>query len=141
MESSKFNMWRALFAFCQIDNSLAEQELKWIEEKSSRLPFTPEQLKTLIQDLKFPPEMISVLKNVTKPSDRSFLVDQMRVLSKIDGNLSMQEKVKIEEFKKIILSNVDLKGLEERIKTDDESYKVFSKDSFMEKMHRDIEKK
>jgi hypothetical protein len=45
--------------------------------------------------------MISVLKNVTKPSDRSFLVDQMRVLTRIDGKLSQQEKVKIEEFKNL----------------------------------------
>lgn len=143
MDSSKFNVWRACFAFCQIDKELAQEERKWIEEKSNTLNFTNEQRTILLGDLNSPPEIHSILPLITKPSDRAFLVDQMRFLSRIDGTFSPEEKKKIEEIRSIVLSKVNLAAAEAQVAADelasyheDEVYKVNNKHSFFERLHR-----
>lgn len=147
MDSSKFNMWRALFAFCHIDHKLAAQEEKWMIEKAEHLPFSEEQKALLLKDVKSPPDLNSIIPAVTKPSDRSFLLDQMRVLSRIDGSFSAEEKQKIEEYRSAILAKVNLNELEEKVAdderesySDDEIYKVDNKHSFFESIHRKVQK-
>ena len=107
MDSSKFNLWRACFAFCQVDSELAKKEKLWLENKSESLNFTAEQKSILLNDLNFPPEINSLLPLITKPSDRAFLIDQMRVLAHIDGRMSQAEQLKIEETKKVVLSKIN----------------------------------
>lgn len=147
MDSSKFNLWRACFSFCQVDANLAAEEKKWLLEKSDALKFTPEEKKTLLNDLNNPPDIKAILPHITKPSDRAFLVDQMRVLAHIDGNLSLAEKAKIDEVKNIVLSKINLTDLEKQIAADemasyheDEVYKVGNDASFFERLHRYAQK-
>lgn len=147
MDASKFNLWRACFSFCQIDSKLAEQERKWLEEKAAFLKLSAEQKKTLLNDINNPPNLTSILPLITKPSDRAFLVDQMRVLAYIDGNLSPVEKAKIDEVKNLVLSKVNLTELEQKIAQDemasyheDEVYKVDNESSFFERLHRYAQK-
>lgn len=112
MDSSKFNLWRACFLFCRIDGVISPEEKKWIDEKTSILPFTEEQKSTLKKDSTSAPQIDDLIKGITKPSDRAFLVDQMRVLSKIDGQLTSSEQKKLEEFRAQVLSKINLKELE-----------------------------
>lgn len=147
MDSSKFNLWRACFAFCQVDKELARKEKEWIQSKISSLKFTDEQKRTLQDDLTSPPDITPVLEQITKPSDRAFLIDQMRVLAHIDGTVSQQERLKIEEIKAKVLAKVNLSELEAKIAADekasyheDEVYKVHNKDSAFEALHRYLQK-
>lgn len=147
MDSSKFNVWRACFAFCQVDLELAKKEKEWLENKSTSLNFTPDQKTTLLNDLKSPPDINALLPLITKPSDRAFLVDQMRVLAHIDGSKSYAEGKKIEEIKNIVLSKIDLSALEQQIAADekasyheDEVFKVDNESSFFERLHRYAQK-
>lgn len=147
MDSSKFNLWRACFSFCQVDQELARKEKEWIQGKINSLGFTAAQKTTLQKDLVSPPDMHSVLAEITRPSDRAFLVDQMRVLAHIDGSVSQAERIKIEEIKNLVLSKVNLTELEEKIAADerasyheDEVYKVTNKDSLFEHLHRYLQK-
>lgn len=147
MDTSKFNLWRACFSFCQVDNELARKEREWIETKINDLNFNEDQKNQLISDLSSPPDINSILPLITKPSDRAFLVDQMRVLSRIDGQFSQAERLKIEEVKTKILSKVNLSELEGKVAADekasyheDEVYKVHNKDSFMERLHMELMK-
>ena len=147
MDSSKFNLWRACFAFCQVDSDLAKKEKSWIENKSESLKFTPEQKSILLSDLKSPPDINALLPLITKPSDRAFLVDQMRVLSHLDGTLSQVELTKIQEIKEIVLSKINQTALEQTIAADerasyheDEVYKVDNESSFFERLHRFAQK-
>ena len=147
MDSSKFNLWRACFAFCQVDSELAKKEKLWLENKSESLNFTAEQKSILLNDLNFPPEISSLLPLITKPSDRAFLIDQMRVLAHIDGRMSQAEQLKIEETKKVVLSKINLTELEQKIAAlemvsyhEDEVYKVDNESSFFERLHRYAQK-
>lgn len=147
MDSSKFNLWRACFSFCQVDEKLAAEEKEWLEEKSEMLKCTPEQKKILLSDLRNPPDIESILPQITKPSDRAFLVDQMRVLAFIDGQASPVEKAKIEKVKSIVLSKINLTALEQQIADDemasyheDEVYRTDNEASFFERLHRYAQK-
>lgn len=147
MDSSKFNLWRACFAFCHIDKVIADQEKEWLLNKAETLKFTPEEKEILLNDLKSPPDMDKILPLITRPSDRGFLVDQIRVLAKIDGTLSPEEKQKIEEIKSAVLSRINLNELERTVAIDeresyseDEVYKVHNKNSYFESVHRKLQK-
>ena len=147
MDSSKFNVWRACFIFCQVDSELADKERVWIENKYETLKFTPEQRDILLNDIKSPPDINKILPLITRPADRAFLVDQMRVLSHIDGQLTPPEQKKIEEIKNVVLSSVNLTELEQKIAADelasyheDEVYKVTNEHSFFERLHRFAQK-
>jgi hypothetical protein len=147
MDSSKFHLWRACFSFCQVDNKLAVKEKQWLEQKAESLKFTSEQKEQLFKELQHPSELSEILPLITRPSDRAFLVDQMRVLAHIDGELSDIEKNKIQEIRKLVLARVNLTDLENKIALDemasyheDEVYKVNNKDSFFERLHRYAQK-
>lgn len=147
MDSSKFNLWRAAMAFTMVDKTLASQEQEWIKSKFEILKFTKEQTDILLNDAKNPPELESLLPLITKPSDRAFLIDQMRHLSKIDGHLAPSEKEKIEKLKEIVLSKINLPELENLIAADekasyheDEVYKVNNPGSIFESIIRSIQK-
>lgn len=91
MEDSKFNLWRATFSFCFVDGFLSPQESEYLEEKMNALPFSADQKRILMSDLKSPPDIESILPLITKPADRGFLINNIRLLSRID-NLSPSEK-------------------------------------------------
>lgn len=148
MESSKFNLWRACIAFTSIDREVASEEEAWIKTKLDTLKFTPEQLTVIEKDLKNPPQLESLLAAITRPSDRAFLIDQMRQLSRLDGTLSPVERDKIEKLKTIVLSKVNLTSLEQEIALDekasyheDEVYKVDNPGSLFETLIRHLQKK
>jgi hypothetical protein len=148
MEESKFNLWRACFSFCFVDGFLAPKEHEWIESKISNLAFSGEQLKVLIQDLKSPPAIEKLLPLITKPADRGFLVNHVRVLAKLDSDLSVEEKQKIQMVLQAITSKIDMKALNDVIAQDekasyheDEVYKVHNKHSFVESLVMSLMKK
>jgi len=148
MEESKFNLWRACFSFCFVDGFLAPKEHEWIESKISTLAFSGDQLKILIQDLKSPPAIEKLLPLITKPADRGFLVNHVRVLAKLDSELSIEEKQKIQMVLQAITSKLDMKALNDVIAQDekasyheDEVYKVHNKHSFVESLVMSLMKK
>lgn len=139
METSKFNLWRASFSFCFIDGFLDEAEEQWISEKLHHLPFTQEQKQLLIQDLKGPPKINEILPLITNPVDRGFLVNNLRVLSRLDKHFSPQEKLKVQQITDAVLGKINLDQLNEIIRLDemasyheDEVYKIDNKHSFSE---------
>ena len=100
-----------------------------------------------MNDLRSPPDFTSLLPLITKPADRSFLINHMRVLAKIDDNLSIEEKAKIEEVKTAVLSQLNFKELNQRIADDekasyheDEVYKVDNKHSYAEAVIKNLQK-
>ena len=147
MDDSKFNLWRATFSFCFVDGFLSNEEQIHIEEKLSILKFDESQKSILMKDLRSPPDFNSLLPLITKPADRSFLINHIRVLAKIDDNLSIEEKAKIEEVKMAVLSELNFKELNQTIADDekasyheDEVYKVDNKHSYAEAVIKSLQK-
>lgn len=141
MDDSKFNLWRASFSFCFVDGFLAQEELDFIESKIKSLQFTDSQKKILMNDLVSPPDFSSILPLITKPADRGFIVNHIRMLAQIDGTFSSEEKAKVEKVKEMILAKLDMAELDSTIAADekasyheDEVYKVDNKHSYVEKV-------
>jgi uncharacterized membrane protein YebE (DUF533 family) len=111
MDDSKFNLWRASFSFCFVDGFLSKDEQQHIEEKLKTLKFTEQQKKILMNDLVSPPDMDSILSLITRPADKGFIVNHIRILAKLDNDLSPAEKEKIEKVQKMVLSKLDMPGL------------------------------
>lgn len=147
MDDSKFNLWRACFSFCFVDGFLDPKEEQWIHGKIKSLKFSPEQIETLMRDLKSPPDIDKLLPLITKPADRGFLVDQMRQLTRIDYEISVEEKAKIESIQKAVLSKIDLNSLKKQVAEDehasyheDEVYKVHNQHSYVERVFKGLMK-
>src|SRR5690606_1947724 len=134
MDQSKFNLWRACFSFCFVDGFLDEKELSWITDKLKTLPFTSDQVEILQKDLSNPPDIDTLLPFITRPADRGFLVNHLRILSKIDNDLSELEKHSISKIYDQIMKKIDITNLNNLIAEDerasyheDEVYKVDNK--------------
>jgi hypothetical protein len=147
MDDSKFNLWRASFSFCFVDGFLSKEEQDHIEEKLNLLKFTDQQKKILLQDLVSPPNMDSILPLITRPSDKGFIVNHIRILAKLDNDLSAAEKEKIEKVREMVLSKLDMPGINKIIEEDekasyheDEVYKVHNKHSYFEKVLRSLQR-
>jgi hypothetical protein len=115
MDSSKFNLWRSLFAFCHIDGKVTPEEVQWMTAKLSGLNFTDEQKNILQTDYRAPPRILDLLPLITKPSDRAFLVDQMRVIGHLDKDFSESEKNKMQLVHKEVMSRINLPELESMV--------------------------
>ncbi len=140
MEDSKFNLWRATFSFCFVDGFLSPEETSFIEEKVKALPFSPVQREILMKDLSFPPSIDMLLPLITAPADRGFLINNIRLLSRID-NLSPAEKVKIETLTQEVLKKINLPGLTKEAQAieinsyhEDEVYAVANKNLYSEQL-------
>jgi len=147
MEESKFNLWRATFSFCFVDGFLSPEEAAYVEEKLTTLPFTPDQKRTLLTDLKTPPEIDKLLPLITKPADRGFLINHIRLLARID-NLSPSEKEKIASLEKKVKSKIDMEAVETKVALDElasydeeEVYKVHNKNLYSETLIKNLMKK
>ena len=147
MDDSKFNLWRATFSFCFVDGFLSQEEQAHIEEKLGLLKFDEHQKSILMKDLRSPPDFSSLIPLITKPADKSFLINHIRVLAKIDDTLSVEEKAKIEEVKNAVLSKLNLPELNKIIADDekasyheDEVYKVDNKHSYAEAVIKSLQK-
>ena len=102
----------------------------------------------LINDLKSAPKIEMLIPLITNLADRGFLINNIRLLSRLDNQLSDEEKNKIEKVKIAVLSKVDLVALDAQIAADekasyheDEVYKVDNKHSYVEKIIKDLLKK
>jgi hypothetical protein len=115
MDSSKFNLWRACFSFCFIDGFLSPAEERWIEEKLTTLPFSADQRTQLMSDLKAQPNIAELLPLITRPADRGFLVNHLRMLAQLDGALSEAEVDKIHKVTGMVMQKIDLSGLEQQL--------------------------
>lgn len=146
MDDSKFNLWRATFSFCFIDGFLSPEETGYIEDKLTHLKFTADQKKILMGDLKAPPAIDKLLPLITSPADRGFLVNNVRILSKLDG-LSPQEKEKIKSIHDKVMAKIDLTKVTETVAKDEmdsyseaEVYQVHNKNLYSERIIKGLMK-
>ncbi len=146
MDDSKFNLWRATFSFCFVDGFLSPEESAYVSDKLKILPLTEDQKKTLMSDLNSPPNIDKLLPLITKPADRGFLINHIRLLAKID-NLTDGEKAKIKVLEESVLSRVNLKELNDAIEAneqmsyhDEEVFRVHNKNLYSERVIKNLMK-
>jgi hypothetical protein len=146
MDDSKFNLWRATFSFCYVDGFLSPEESDYVADKLKNLPFSEDQKKTLMSDLKSPPDIDKLLPLITRPADRGFLINHIRLVARID-NLTDSEKTKIKSLEEKVLSRVNLTELNHIIAADeaasyheDEVHQVTNKNLYSERVIKNLMK-
>lgn len=147
MDNSKFHLWRASFSFCFVDGVFSPEERQWVESKLENIPFSPEQKHIIQQDLSSPPDIEALLSQITSPADRGMLINNMRLLARLDGSFSSSEREKVESLREEVLGSLDLNAAVKAVQDnelssyhEEEVYKVYNKKSLFEKILRNLQK-
>ena len=67
---SEFDMWRAVFAFSLVDNTLSLEEQKLLQSSAKTVPFSQTQIDTLKDDFKKPQNVEDLYRKITDPKDK-----------------------------------------------------------------------
>jgi hypothetical protein len=90
--NSEFYMWRAVFAFAFVDNSLSIEEQELLKSYLNSVPFSADQLKTLKDDFQNPPDVVHMYSAITNQKHREHFCVLARALVWCEGNMDRQEK-------------------------------------------------
>ncbi len=89
---SEFSMWRAVFAFAYVDNTLSLEEQELLHSYLTQVPFSETQLNTLKEDLTHPKDVNELYKGITRPEDKTRFCVLARALAWCEGDVTAQEK-------------------------------------------------
>lgn len=92
LSSSRFFMWRAVFALAHADEVVTSQEIAYLTESTKDLMLSPTQREILSQDLKTPQDPSLMFSQITEAKDREEFFILSRVLCWSDGDFDVQEK-------------------------------------------------
>lgn len=113
MDDSKFFAWRVCFQVIHLDNKVTKEERDWAFERLKILPLTEAQRKILQEDLERPADIESLFNKITEKRDRSFVIDNFRILAHADGDFSDREKAMFKKLERAVLDGLDLEKIEE----------------------------
>jgi hypothetical protein len=91
---SEFNMWRAVFAFTFVDSSLSLEEQELLAAYMKKVPFTPEQIDILKEDMENPDErdVVQLYKRITRKQDKERFCVLCRAIVWSEGDMDAQER-------------------------------------------------
>lgn len=92
VDASEFAMWRAVFAFAYVDNSLSLEEQEILHSYLVKAPFSISQRMILKDDLEHPKDVNIFYKQITRPDDKTRFCVLARALAWCEGDVSAQEK-------------------------------------------------
>lgn len=92
VDASEFAMWRAVFAFAYVDNSLSLEEQEILHSYLVKAPFSEVQRMILKDDLLYPKEVMTFYKQITTPEDKTRFCVLARAIAWCEGDVSAQEK-------------------------------------------------
>lgn len=93
VSDSEFNMWRAVFAFTFVDNTLSLEEQELLQSYLRMVPFSKHQLDLLKEDMADPSDdVLSFYRNITDPADKERFCVLARAIVWCEGNMIEQER-------------------------------------------------
>lgn len=88
----KFGMIRCIIAVAHADGVMVEEEVSYLMAFVNRIPFTPEQKKQLLADIKTPQDVGALFAQINNPVVRSQVLYFARILAFKDGELHPSEE-------------------------------------------------
>ncbi len=85
-------MWRAVFAFSFVDNSLSLEEQEMLKSYLNSVPFSTAQRETLKSDFKKPQDVEAMYRKITQPEHRKRFCVLARALVWCEGDMDRQEE-------------------------------------------------
>ena len=93
ISDSEFSMWRAVFAFTFVDNTLSIEEQELLQSYLQKVPFSGEQLERLKEDMRNPDkDVVSLYRKITNPEDKKRFCVLARAIVWCEGDMAEQEK-------------------------------------------------
>jgi hypothetical protein len=124
MNIEKFKLWNLALSTIHIDGVVSSEEEEWFDKTitdldiSKRLDFSDEQIHELKKTFDTPSENFEDdFKKLLNPSDCSFLVHILRVVSHLDKNFSEKERALYKRLEQACLEGVDLDEIEAQVKS------------------------
>ncbi len=91
VSQSEFYMWRAVFAFAFVDQSLSLEEQELLHSYLAKARLSEDQRRVLREDMSDPPNPESMYKLITEPMHKSRFCVLARALAWCEGDLDAQE--------------------------------------------------
>ncbi len=92
LSSSRFYMWRTIFALAHADGVVSEQEIDFLNKNTENLPLSDSQREILSKDLVEEKDPAVMFTQVMDGKDREEFFTLARVLCWSDGDYDEQEK-------------------------------------------------
>ncbi len=90
--ASEFYMWRAVFSFAFVDNTLSIEEQELLQSHMNKVPFSTSQLEILKEDFKNPPNVVEMYNRITNQDHRQHFCVLARALVWCEGDMDAQEE-------------------------------------------------
>jgi uncharacterized membrane protein YebE (DUF533 family) len=115
LQSSRFSMWRAVFAMAHADHEVSYEEKMFMQKYFEHVPFSSDQIQVLRQDIETPQSVEEMFDGISEPEDRAEFFQFARMLCYSDGDFDEQEKIIKERLKDLQLNNLDHDTLEKEL--------------------------
>lgn len=86
-------MWRAVFAFAFVDNSLSIEEQELLQSYMQHVPFSDRQRNILKEDFTHPPSVVALYQSITEPQHKQRFCTLARALVWCEGDMDKQEEI------------------------------------------------
>ncbi|MBI1326194.1 MAG: hypothetical protein GC136_00955 [Alphaproteobacteria bacterium] len=84
-------MWRAVFAFAFVDNSLSIEEQELLKSYLATAHFTADQRRTLFADMHNPQDVVEMYRHITSVKDKERFCILARAMAWCEGHVDRQE--------------------------------------------------
>lgn len=108
---SQFYMWRTLFAIAHVDNTVSDEEVRFMAEALEDVPFSEEQRAVLTDDIRHPKKIAEMFAGVTDMLDQARFFKFAHGLVWADGNFGKDEQKIMLELGKAHVKVVDMDKL------------------------------
>lgn len=86
-------MWRAVFAFTFVDNTLSLEEQELLQSYLKKVPFSHSQLETLKNDMRNPSkDVVGFYRKITNKADKERFCVLARAIVWCEGDMDAQER-------------------------------------------------
>lgn len=92
VSESEFSMWRAVFAFSLVDNSLSLEEQELLRSYLKTVPFSAAQMDMLKKDFEAPQNVEAMYRKITDTAHKKRFCVLARALVWCEGDMDLQEE-------------------------------------------------
>lgn len=107
LTTSRFYMWRAVFALAHADGVVTHEEAQFLSRHLARLPLTAEQREILTEDVREPQNPSLMFSRISNQVDRKDFFVHARLLVWCDNDYDAQEQKILGALQREYLNNLD----------------------------------
>ena len=123
ISESGFYMWRTLFAVAHADGVVTNEEIRFMAEALEDMPFSPEQKKTLSDDIKTPQDPLAMFEKISSIEDQARFFQYARDMVHADGDYGRAEQNIMLKLQRAHMQRADVDQLVGKIKLEFEDEK------------------